>query len=70
MKHLNEKQLRNLSVSQLAEIQSEIGHAVAALNEEYRQHGAKSDYLRKRQLQKYLELVKAVIQHKRNTGQR
>ena len=70
MKHLNEKQLRNLNVSQLEEIQNEIGHAVSALNEEFRVHGSRPDYLRKRQLQKYLDKVKAVLQHKRNTGQR
>lgn len=70
MKHLNEKQLRNLNVSQLEEIQNEIGHAVAALNEEFRVNGSRPDYLRKRQLQKYLDKVKAVLQHKRNTGQR
>lgn len=70
MKHLNDKQLRNLGVSQLEEIKCEIGHAISSLNEEFRQRGSRPDYLRKRQLQKYLDKVKAVLQHKLNTGQR
>ncbi|AIX12085.1 hypothetical protein ACQ46_gp114 [Citrobacter phage Moon] len=70
MQHLDVKKLRNLTVEQLDEIKREIGHAVASLNEEIRQSGSRADYMRKRNLEKYLDNVKAVLQHKRNTGQR
>lgn len=70
MKHLNDKQLRNLDVTQLDEIRNELGHAIANLAEEFRIHESRPDYLRKRQLEKYLDKVKAVLQHKRNTQQR
>jgi hypothetical protein len=70
MQQLSEKQLRNLTVEQLDEIRRETGHSIAHLNEDIRQTGSKADYTRKRKLEKYLTDVKAVIQHKRNTGQK
>ncbi len=70
MKHLTEKQLRNLDVTQLDEIRNEIGHAIANLTEEFRINESRADYMRKRQLEKYLVTVKAVLQHKRNIQQR
>lgn len=70
MQHLNDKQLRNLTVSQLDEIRREVGHGIANLALEYHQHESRADYLRKRKLEKYLTKVKAVLQHKKNTGQK
>lgn len=70
MQHLSEKQLRNLTVEQLDELRREIGHSISHLQEEIRQHSSKADYTRKRTLEKYLKEVKAVLQHKRNTGQK
>lgn len=70
MQHLSEKKLRNLTVVQLDEIRREIGHSISHLQEEIRQLGSKADYTRKRTLDKYLVLVKAVLQHKKNTGQK
>ncbi|ANA49453.1 hypothetical protein BI049_gp099 [Salmonella phage vB_SnwM_CGG4-1] len=70
MQHLNEKQLRNLTVEQLDELRREIGHGISHLQEEIRLYGSKADYTRKRKLEKYLSEVKAVLQHKRNTGQK
>ncbi|ARW57534.1 hypothetical protein [Serratia phage X20] len=70
MQHLSEKKLRNLTVVQLDEIRHETGHAIARLQEEIRLLGSKADYTRKRSLDKYLATVKAVLQHKKNTGQK
>lgn len=70
MKHLSDKKLRNLKVEQLDEIRREVTHGVAYLAEEIRQLGGHADYERKRSLEKYLETVKAVLQHKKNTGQK
>ena len=70
MQHLSEKQLRNLTVEQLDELRREIGHGISHLQEEIRQHSSKADYTRKRKLEKYFKEVKAVLQHKRNTGQK
>ena len=70
MQHLNERNLRNLSIPQLEEIVCEIRHGITNLNIEFKENGAKSDYTRKRKLERYLAEVKAVVQHKKNTGQR
>ncbi|QQG32308.1 hypothetical protein CkP1_0114 [Citrobacter phage CkP1] len=70
MNQLSDKQLRNLTIDQLDEIRREIGHAVAYLQEEIRQHNSKADYTRKRKFEQYLATVKAVLQHKQNTKQR
>ncbi|EHH5496248.1 hypothetical protein J7D59_002184 [Escherichia coli] len=69
MQQLNERQLRNLTVTQLDEIRRELGHSISHLNEDIRQTGSKADYTRKRKLEKYLEDVKAVQRRKINTGQ-
>lgn len=70
MKHLSYKQLRNLSVSQLDEIRLECGHSIAALRQTYKENDSEADYKRMRSHEKYLDAVKAVLQHKRNTGQK
>lgn len=70
MQHLNERKLRNLTIAQLEEIICEIRHGITNLNIEFKEHGAKSDYTRKRKLEQYLSSVKAVVQHKKNTCQR
>lgn len=70
MQQLSENKLRNLTTTQLDEIRHEIGHSIAHLQEDIRQYGSKADYTRMRNLQKYLKLVKAVLQHKVNTGQK
>ncbi|AJD81921.1 rI.1 conserved hypothetical protein [Yersinia phage phiR1-RT] len=68
MKHLTKKQLNNLSIQQLDEIRLELGHSLGYLTREIQIHGFKADYTRKRTIEKYLILVKAVLQHKINTG--
>lgn len=70
MKQLSEKQLANLNVEQLDEIRRELGHSVSRLDAEFRELGSKADYTRKRNLEQYLINVKAVLQHKVNTGQK
>lgn len=70
MKHLTHKQLRNLTVSQLDEIRREANSSIASLRISYKQEGSSMDYQRMRNIEKYLEEVKAVLQHKRNTGQK
>ncbi|AWD90536.1 hypothetical protein KNT87_gp097 [Erwinia phage Cronus] len=70
MEKLSEKKLANLKVEQLDEIRRELGHSIARLDEEFRQLGSKADYTRKRNLEQYLSEVKAVLQHKVNTGQK
>lgn len=70
MEKLSSKQLANLKVEQLDEIRREIGHSISRLNEEFRKLGSKADYTRKRNLEQYLNEVKAVLQHKINTGQK
>lgn len=66
MIHLSNKQLNNLSIPQLNEIRLELGHSIGRLNYEIQLHGSKADYTRKRTIEKYLVLVKAVLQHKVN----
>ena len=70
MLQLNEKQLRNLTVSQLDEIRHEIGHIIAALRREVSINQSIADYMRLRKFEKYLNKVKAVHRHKVNTGQK
>lgn len=70
MKHLSEKQLRNLTLEQLDEIRRELGTSIGALKNRYKEDNSSSDYMRMRKLEKYLEQVKAVLQHKLNTGQK
>lgn len=70
MKHLSHKQLRNLSISQLDEIRLEAGHIISALRISYKENDSEADYKRMRSYEKYLDVVKAVLQHKRNTGQK
>lgn len=70
MKHLSHKQLRNLSISQLDEIRLEAGHVISALSVSYKENDSEADYKRMRSHQRYLDVVKAVLQHKRNTGQK
>lgn len=70
MKQLSEKQLANLNVEQLDEIRRELGHSISRLDAEFRRLGSKADYTRKRNLEQYLTDVKAVLQHKVNTGQK
>lgn len=70
MQHLEKKKLRNLTVQQLDEIRREIGHSVSALKLIVSESNSKADYDRLRGLEKYLDKVKAVLQHKVNTGQK
>lgn len=70
MEKLSKKKLANLKVEQLDEIRREVGHSIARLEQEFRQLGSEADYKRKRNLEQYLIDVKAVLQHKVNTGQK
>ncbi|QOI66589.1 hypothetical protein [Erwinia phage FBB1] len=70
MKELTDKQLKNLEVDQLDEIRRELGHCISALSYQMSQSNSESDYTRKRTYEKYLTRVKAVYQHKVNTGQK
>lgn len=70
MKHLSHKQLRNLTISQLDEIRLEVGHIISALRISYKETDSEADYKRMRPHERYLDAVKAVLQHKRNTGQK
>lgn len=65
MQHLTEKQLSNLSVEQLNELRREVGTSIGSLKARYHEDQAVSDYKRMRKLEKYLVMVKAVLQRKK-----
>lgn len=66
MQYLNEKQLRNLNIEQLDEIRREVGQSIGSADYNFKTNGTPFDYTHKRLLEKYLKMVKAVLQHKVN----
>lgn len=70
MQYLTEKQLRNLSTGSLDEIRREVGNMISASKQDFKENGFRADYVHQRLLEKYLDKVKAVLQHKKNTGQK
>ncbi|BBC78165.1 Hypothetical protein KNT65_gp117 [Escherichia phage EcS1] len=70
MQYLSEKKLRNLRTESLDEIRRELGTAIAASKQDFKDNGFEADYIHCRLLEKYLVTVKAVLQHKKNTGQK